>query len=102
VALSALLFLYRDVLKKDLAFIEGIERAKRPERLPVVFRQTEVKEVLASLEGVNHLVAALLYGCAVRWMGKLMGEGVVVVVIRRGDLPFSIGHISFFICHRLG
>ena len=37
VALSALLFLYREVLKKDLPFIEGIERAKRSERLPVVF-----------------------------------------------------------------
>ena len=36
-ALSALLFLYREVLKKDLPFIEGIERAKRSERLPVVF-----------------------------------------------------------------
>jgi site-specific recombinase XerD len=44
VALSALLFLYRDVLKK--AFIEGIERAKKPERLPVVFTKDEVTEIL--------------------------------------------------------
>src|SRR3989442_13635932 len=53
VALSALLFLYRDVLKQNLPYIEGIERAKRPERLPVVFTQTEVKEVLARLDGVK-------------------------------------------------
>ena len=71
VALSALLFLYRAVLKKDLPFIEGIERAKRPERLPVVFTQAEVKEVLVRLDGVNHLVAALLYGSGLRLMDAL-------------------------------
>ena len=54
-ALSALLFLYRDVLKQDLPYIEGIERAKRPERLPVVFTQAEVREVLARLDGVKLL-----------------------------------------------
>jgi integrase len=59
VALSALLFLYRDVLKKDLPFIEGIERAKRPERRPVVFTQAEVREVLRRLDGVTHLIARL-------------------------------------------
>jgi integron integrase len=71
VALSALLFLYREVLKRDLPYIEGIERAKRPERLPVVFPQTEVKDVLARLEGVNHLVASLLYGSGLRLMDAL-------------------------------
>ena|SRR6266508_410285 len=55
VALSALLFLYRDVLKQDLPYIEGIERAKRPERLPVVFTQAEVREVLGRLDGVKLL-----------------------------------------------
>ena len=54
-ALSALLFLYRDVLKQDLPYIEGIEGAKRPERLPVVFTQAEVREVLARLDGVKLL-----------------------------------------------
>ncbi len=71
VALSALLFLYRDVLKKDLPFIEGIERAKRPERRPVVFTQAEVKEVLSRLDGVTHLIAALLYGSGLRLMDAL-------------------------------
>src|SRR2546421_7735635 len=55
VALSALLFLYRDVLKQDLPYIEGIEGAKRPERLPVVFTHAEVREVLARLDGVKLL-----------------------------------------------
>lgn len=42
VALSALLFLYREVLKKELPFIHGIERAKKSQRRPVVFTQSEV------------------------------------------------------------
>jgi len=71
VALSALLFLYRDILKKDLPYIEGIERAKRPARLPVVFTQAEVKEVLARLDGVNYLIAMLLYGAGLRLMDAL-------------------------------
>jgi len=71
VALSALLFLYRDVLKQDLPYIEGIERAKRPERLPVVFTQAEVREVLARLDGVNSLIATLLYGAGLRLMDAL-------------------------------
>jgi integron integrase len=71
VALSALLFLYRDVLKKDLPFVEGIERAKKPGRLPVVFTSTEVREVLARLDGVNYLIATLLYGSGMRLMDAL-------------------------------
>lgn len=71
VALSALLFLYREVLKRDLPFIEGIERAKRPERLPVVFTQAEVRDVLTRLDGVTHLIAALLYGSGLRLMDAL-------------------------------
>jgi len=62
VALSALLFLYRDVLNKEQPFIEGIERAKKPERLPVVFTKDEVTEILSRLDGVSYLIAGLLYG----------------------------------------
>ena len=58
VALSTLLFLYREVPQKRPAiYFERIERAKRPERLPVVFTPAEVKEVLARLDGVTHLIA---------------------------------------------
>ena len=71
VALSALLFLYRAVLKKDLPFVKGIERAKKAERRPVVFSQAEVREVLARLDGVNYLVATLLYGLGLRLMDAL-------------------------------
>ena len=49
VALSALLFLYKEVLHVTLPYIDNIERAKRPKRLPVVFTRDEVKRIL---EGV--------------------------------------------------
>ena len=60
VALSALLFLYRDVLKQDLPYVSNIERARKPKRLPVVFTRDEVKRILANLEGTHWLVGGLL------------------------------------------
>lgn len=71
VALSALLFLYRDVLKKDLPYVAGIERAKKAERRPVVFTQAEVKQVLARLDGAPYLQATLMYGSGLRLMDAL-------------------------------
>lgn len=68
VALSALLFLYREVLMIDLPLIEGIERAKRPQRLPVVLTREEVRRVLAEIRGIHNLMASLLYGSGLRLM----------------------------------
>ncbi len=67
-ALSALLFLYRDVLKQDLPRLTQIARAKVSKRLPVVLTPLEIKTVLGSLEGVHHLMASLLYGTGMRLM----------------------------------
>ncbi|HEX8137639.1 MAG TPA: integron integrase [Pyrinomonadaceae bacterium] len=67
-ALSAILFLYRDVLNLTLDWIDNIERAKRPARLPVVFTRKEVHAVLANLDGVMWLMASLLYGSGLRLM----------------------------------
>jgi integron integrase len=66
VALNALLFLYRQVLQLELPYIDKIERAKRPQRIPVVFTRTEVKAILSNLEGIHHLMASLLYGSGLR------------------------------------
>lgn len=52
-ALHAILFLYREVLKQTLPWIEGIQRAKQPQHLPVVLSRTEIKHVLAQLEGTS-------------------------------------------------
>jgi integrase len=71
VALSALLFLYRDVLKQELPYVKNIERAKPSKHLPVVFTRNEVQSVLARLEGTPHLIASLLYGSGLRLMEAL-------------------------------
>ena len=68
VALAALLFLYREVLLIELPLVEGLERAKRPQRIPVVLTTEEVKRVLAQLTGTHHLMASLLYGAGLRLM----------------------------------
>src|SRR5215218_7386831 len=61
VALCALLFLYRDVLGVDLPYVEGIQRAKRPVRVPVVFTRQEVGALRSHLSGTYKLIAELLY-----------------------------------------
>lgn len=70
-ALCALLFLYRDVLRVDLPHIEGIERAKPPIRLPVVFTRQEVEQLLAHLAGTYSLICGLLYESGLRLMEAL-------------------------------
>lgn len=67
-ALSALLFLYREVLGQDLPWMDNIRRAKRPERLPVVLTVEEVSRLLVQMSGVHHLMASLLYGSGIRLM----------------------------------
>ncbi len=67
-ALSALLFLYREVLGIELPFIDGIERAKRPVRVPVVLTRDEANNILSQLSGVYYLMACLLYGSGLRVM----------------------------------
>ncbi len=67
-ALSALLFLYREVLGQNLPWMENIRRAKRPERLPVVLTIEEVSRLLVQMSGVHHLMASLLYGSGIRLM----------------------------------
>jgi len=67
-AFSALLFLYRDVLKQELGPIQEVERAKRPVRVPVVLTQAEARGLLAHLDGRYALMASLLYGTGMRLM----------------------------------
>ena len=67
-ALSALLFLYREVLRRPLDERIQAKRAKRPARLPVVFSKEEVRAILAQLEGTPWLMASLLYGSGLRLM----------------------------------
>lgn len=69
-ALSALLFLYRELLGIDLE-LEGVVRARTRKRLPVVLTQDEVRAVLERLDGPEALVVGLLYGSGLRLMEAL-------------------------------
>ena len=71
-ALSALLFLYKAVLERDLPWLGDVVRAKRPVRLPTVLTEDEVRSLLARLRGVHWLVASLLYGAGLRQIECLM------------------------------
>ena len=66
-ALSALLFLYREVLKREIGWLENVQRAKRPTRLPVVLTREEARRVFLKLEATNRLMAGLLYGSGLRF-----------------------------------
>ena len=67
-ALSALLFLFREVLGQDLPWLDGVVRARRPARLPVVLTRREVGALLAEMRGLARLMASLLYGSGLRVM----------------------------------
>lgn len=67
-ALAALVFLYREVLGRDLPWLAGLVRAKGPMRLPVVLSRAEVQGVLNALSGAPKMAATLLYGSGLRLM----------------------------------
>jgi len=67
-ALSALLFLYREVLQRELPWMDEIRRAKRSDRLPMVLSREEVASLLSEMTGVTWLMASLLYGSGLRLM----------------------------------
>lgn len=84
-ALSALLFLYKQVLGVELPWLDGIERAKRPQRLPVVLSKLEVTALLGELTGLHWLMGSLLYGTGMRLME--------CVRLRAKDVDFERGEI---------
>jgi len=84
-ALSALLFLYKEVLGIDLPWLKDVTRAKRPQRLPVVLTRDEVRAVLGKMDGVYGLLARLLYGTGMRLME--------VIRLRVKDVEFARGEI---------
>ena len=67
-ALSALLFLYREVLGIQLPWMESVVRAKRPQKIPAVLSRAEVTRLLALMDGQVALMASLLYGTGMRLM----------------------------------
>ncbi len=84
-ALSALLFLYRHVIGREVGDLGNVIRARKPKRLPVVMTREEVKAVLAQLEGDKLLMASLMYGSGLRLMECLR--------LRVKDVDFSRGQM---------
>jgi integron integrase len=80
-AKSALLFLYKEVLESELPWLDNVEQAKAPKRLPVVLTRAEVQALLTRLDGTHWLMASLLYGAGLRLMECLR--------LRVKDVDFS-------------
>lgn len=61
-ALNAIVFLYKNMLGQELEWLQGLEQAKKPKRLPIVFTKDEVQGILARLDGLSWFMASLMYG----------------------------------------
>jgi len=86
-ALSAILFLYKQVLKADLEWLDNFQRAKKPKRLPVVFSRSEIKQLFSLLTGHHWIMTNLLYGSGLRLMECLR--------LRVADIDFD--HAQIFV-----
>jgi len=84
-ALSAMLFLYQQVLKHDIGWLHDVVRAKQPQRLPVILTRGEVAAVLRHLSDTSWIMATLLYGTGLRLMECLR--------LRVKDLDFAYNQI---------
>ncbi len=89
-ALSGLLFLYRHVLGREVGTLEGLVRARKDRRLPVVLTPDEVHRVLAQLDGDLWLIASLLYGSGLR-LTECLRLRVQDIDVARGELTVRDG-----------
>ena len=84
-ALNAIIFLYREVLGIELNDPINAIRAKRPQRLPTVLTQAEVKKLLNAMSGTHRIMAMLLYGSGLRLMECIR--------LRVKDIDFEMNQI---------
>lgn len=89
-ALAAILFLYREVLKQSLPWVEDVQRAKRPQRIPVVLSRQEVKQLLAQLDGTVWLMTGMIYGGGLRLL-ECLRLRVKDIDLERGELTIRDG-----------
>jgi integron integrase len=85
-ALSAILFLYKQVLKQEIGWLDEVGRAKKPTRVPVVLTRDEIHKLFAHLHGTPRLMAGLLYGSGLRLME--------CVRLRVKDVDFGYARIT--------
>ncbi|VAX28091.1 Integron integrase IntIPac [hydrothermal vent metagenome] len=84
-ALSAILYLYKNIIIRDIGWLDDVVRARKSRRLPVVFTKQEVKEIFRYLDGVPKLICSLLYGSGLR-----LGEALS---LRVKDINFDYKQI---------
>ena len=84
-ALQSILFLYKNILKKEIDFINEINRTRRIKHLPVIFSRKESKDILDNLQGIPKLFISLLYGT-----GSRLSEGLR---LRVKDIDFEMNQI---------
>ncbi len=89
-ALSAILFLYKEVLGRELEWLDNVEPAKRPARVPVVLTEAEVRAVLAQMDGCQALMAGILYGAGLRLMECVR---LRVKAVHQKDLEEGFGEV---------
>lgn len=85
-ALCAIVFLYKNVIKKEIGELDDLIRAKRPSKLPIVFTREEVRKILIQLDGPRWIMGNLLYGAGLRLMECLR--------LRVKDIDFGYRQIS--------
>jgi integron integrase len=85
-ALSALVFLYRNVLEREIGLLDGVVRAKRPARLPVVLTRAEARQLFARMDGAPLLACRLLYRSGLRLLECLQ--------LRVKDIDFERNEIT--------
>ena len=84
-ALQGILFLYKEILHKDIGWVDDIKRPTKPKHIPVVFSQSEAHSVLNNMSGLPLFIAQLLYGSGLRLSEALR--------LRVKDINFEYKHI---------
>lgn len=84
-ALQAILFLYKEIIHKDVGWVDDIQRPVKPKHIPVVFSQSETRIVLNNMSGLPQFIAQLLYGSGLRLSEALR--------LRVKDIDFEYRHI---------
>ena len=85
-ALNALVFLYKEVLKLEIADFSEFKKAKRPAKIPLVLNEIEIDKLFQNLDGVYYLIAKLLYGSGLRLLEALR--------LRVKDIDFTYKEIT--------
>lgn len=65
-ALQSILFLYKEIIRKDVGWIDDIQRPTKPKHIPVVFTKSEAHSIISNMDGLPKLIASLLYGSGLR------------------------------------